>query len=163
MNWSTILLLEHNLEKEFVKGMRTCLLIFLSKHPEHGILGISIIYEDLLSTRIDQLRTDQPLPKKCFFCQYEESKTVFCLDHFLAVQKTLPTHNADKLKTIQLGKLQNLKEQLTEVIRKHDYKNKESIGLEAKAYRYVAKLIANLNTSFGRMKTWQLWKNSRER
>ncbi len=151
------------------------MLDFLSRHPEQGILGVSIIYEDIISFTIEQVKNDNQSHKNCVFCEheenleklylngfqsilslddglriYEKAGSVFCLNHYENLRKLLPLDSSERLKLAQVKKLETLKQQLKTVITKHDYTNKEPMGSEARVYRYVGKLIANLNTAIRR-------------
>ncbi len=163
------------------------ILDFLSKHPEQGILGISIIYEDILATRIEQLENDKMLAAKCSFCEYEKdveelylssfqsvlshveglelyekSASILCLNHYFALSQLLPVETVGWLKSIQVKKMEKLKHQLTVVIGKHDYRNKEPIGLEAKAYAYASRIVTSIKKEFGRNPDEEFGKNRKK-
>ncbi len=165
---------------------------YLKHHPELGLLGVAIIYEDLLQNQIDlmtQNSLDSMGNKGCYLCEheneiektylssfsrifsetdglnlYEKSNSILCLYHYYKISTVVDEPFAKGLKSIQHAKLSNLKNQLSIFIRKHDYRNKEPFGKEAAAYKIVGALMAKpVNLSIRRNSKWQIWKNSKER
>lgn len=164
---------------------------YLHHHPELGLLGIAIIYEDILDHKLKTIKQNESdiYAYSCYLCNREsqieevyinsfgkilggtegitlfsQSDSVFCLYHFSRIYRLLNDTTKNHFKEIQIEKLNYLKNQLSIFIKKHDYQNKKPIGKEATAYRSVGKLIAqptNLDNR-GNHK-WQFWRISRER
>ncbi|WP_171816306.1 DUF6062 family protein [Thermotoga profunda] len=164
---------------------------YLHHHPELGLLGIAIIYEDILDHKLKTIKQNESdiYSCSCYLCNHEsqleevytssfgkilsetdgmilfsQSDSVFCLYHFGKIYRLLNDTTKDRFKEIQTEKLNYLKDQLSIFIKKHDYRNKESIGKEATAYRSVGKLISQpTNLDNRRNHKWQFWRISRER
>lgn len=165
---------------------------YLEHHPELGLLGIAIIYEDMLQTQIDlmgQNGRDMVKNRVCYLCErerevekiylssfgrifgerdgldlYEKSSQILCLDHYYSICAVIDQSSCETLKKIQYTKLSNLKNQLSIFIEKHDYRKREPFGNEATAYKVAGALMAKpVNLSSGRNTKWQIWKTSKER
>lgn len=163
---------------------------YLQQHPELGLLGIAIIYEDMLGHELRTLR--QPFAEgvvNCYLCDrqtqiektytssfgrifsepqgvelFSQSEAVFCLDHFRKTYQLVDNSMKDRFEEIQVRKLNYLKNQLSIFIEKHDYRNKKPFGKEATVYKLVGRLIAKpVSLDNRRNHKWQIWKNSKER
>ncbi|HOJ88950.1 MAG TPA: DUF6062 family protein [Pseudothermotoga sp.] len=163
---------------------------YLQQHPELGLLGIAIIYEDMLGHELRTLR--QPSVEgvgNCYLCDRQtqiektytssfgrifsepqgvelflQSEAVFCLDHFRKTYQLVDNSMKDRFEEIQVRKLSYLKNQLSIFIEKHDYRNKKPFGKEANVYKLVGRLIAKpVSLDNRRNHKWQIWKNSKER
>ncbi len=164
----------------------------LQKHPELGLLGIAIIYEDMLDQSIKILQDGEFSALKvenCYLCEREEqtekiyinsfgkilsdvegmtlfsqNNFVFCLDHFIKIYQLVDETARRRFKEIQIEKLSRLKDLLTIFIDKHDYRNREPFGKEATVYKLADKLLAKpLNLNNRRNHRWRLWKNLQEK
>ncbi len=117
--------------------------------PLLGPLGVSIIYEHMLSLYVSSIESGKSLQEeKCFLCSlveekerdtvealverieellpaYEESESILCRRHYemtLAVLEERNPKAADRLKSIQLKKLKTLRERINAFIDKFDYR-----------------------------------------
>lgn len=165
---------------------------YLERHPELGLLGIAIIYEDMLQNQIDLISQndfDSIKNKNCYLCErenevektyissfirifsendgldlFEKSSCILCFDHYYRISTIVDESFAERLKKIQSAKLSNLKDQLSIFIQKHDYRNKQPFGKEAVAYKVAGALMGKpVNFSSRRNTKWQIWKNSKEK
>ena len=119
--------------------------------PLLGPLGVSIIYEHMLSTYISSLEEGKPAGEgECFLCkmmrekerdtvvafaeridellpEYERSNSVLCRRHYgmlLSALKERP-EATERLKAVQLEKLKALKARIGSFINKFDYRAEE--------------------------------------
>lgn len=161
----------------------------LQKHPELGLLGIAIIYEDMIDNHIKTLNETTSLNHSCYLCDRESeiekmyitsfnkllndregldlfrrSKSILCIDHYHKLLSKIDQAFKDSFSEIEMTKLTLLKNDLSTFIKKHDYRNKTPFKEEeATAYKIVGGIISkpvNLNTR--RSSRWKPWKLSQD-
>ena len=130
---------------------------YVLKNPWIGQLGVSIIYEDLLSTFLSKLREDEIISNKnCELCRrvkyFEETyvnafakylssldlindcrdpPSVLCSKHLRYIIGLIKDDNLRKeLINIQVSKVENILSKLRSFIRKQDYRIKEEVSRE---------------------------------
>jgi|GEM_PF-412010 hypothetical protein len=129
--------------------------------PLLGGLGPAIIVEDLLNKYVKNIKTDNQLETECYMCSelekiensylssfiskltstdilnhYENnSQSILCYQHFITIFSHVPESVAQKLKEIQLKKLEKLLNEVQSYIAKHDYRHADKIKeTEAKSW-----------------------------
>lgn len=152
----------------------------LNNHPELGLLGLAIIYEDIMSEMIKDMVKNCHTESECLFCKhesesekiyvetctsfisdilsiYEKSKRILCRDHYWKIFSTTNHINQENLKAIQVKKLLDLKSKLTVFIEKHDYRKDKQMGDTPRACKIAGMLISNNRIQDGRNRLW-LWR-----
>ncbi len=120
-------------------------------NPLLGPLGISVIYDDMLSTFIRSIEQEADLDGECLICRhslerekdvvdeiashpeeftriYRESPAIFCKRHYGLIVKALKERGIDtsELKEVHLKKLRSLERALSEFIDSYDYRSKDT-------------------------------------
>ncbi|MBO8173854.1 MAG: hypothetical protein H0Z18_01200 [Thermococcus sp.] len=122
-------------------------------NPLYGGLGVAIIYEHMLSIYINSLKSGKNLEeKKCYLCDlvetkeqhtiealadrfseligdYKDSEAILCKKHYEELMPLLRKRSpklADKLREIQIEKLERIKGLMRAFIEKFDYCSKET-------------------------------------
>ncbi len=147
---------------------------YVLKNPWVGQLGVSIIYEDLLSTYLSKLGNPNAFKERtCELCrrvkyfeetyvnafakylktlnlmsEYRKSPSVLCDKHLRQVINLLPKDVSTELINVQKAKLESILNKLRSFIRKQDYRVKEEVSTEeAKAWRVAVEVLVGGNTS----------------
>ncbi len=148
---------------------------YVLKNPWIGQLGVSIIYEDLLSTYLSKLREGEIVSNKdCELCRrvkyfeetyvnafakylssldlindYRESPSILCSKHLRYVIKSINDEDLkNDLMSIQVSKAEKVLDRLRSFIKKQDYRVKEGISREeASAWRLALEIIVGANAS----------------
>ncbi|MGJ8453963.1 DUF6062 family protein [Pseudothermotoga sp. U03pept] len=162
---------------------------YLQKHPELGLLGIAIIYEDMMDSHLKALNETTSLNHNCYLCNREteiermyitsfgklfndregldlfrKSKSILCIDHYCKLSSKMNPAYRNSLSEIEIAKLTSLKNDLSMFIKKHDYRNRESFKEEeASAYRIAGGILAKpVNLNARRSSRWKPWKLSQD-
>jgi len=122
-------------------------------NPEIDLLGPSIIYEDMLRTYLEK---NGGYDGECFLCrktweferiyieemascitidnrlldEYRKNKSILCRRHYEMLLNNIDERLRGKLTTIQREKLRKILDNLSEYIRKQDYRVKENPSYE---------------------------------
>lgn len=150
--------LDPEVDKSFKKSMGLCtyhawkLKEIAYSNPLYGALGVSMLYERVLSHYIASLKEGNVEEDECPLCLlgrekerntiesiasrfdelfevYKNSSALLCKRHFEMLYEYLMDHDpskAGKLKEVQIEKLESIDENLEKFISKFDYRSKEA-------------------------------------
>ncbi|WP_456398875.1 DUF6062 family protein [Palaeococcus sp. (in: euryarchaeotes)] len=150
--------LDPEVDRSFKKSMGLCtyhawkLKEIAYANPLYGALGVSMLYERVLSHYITSLKKGDAGEEECPLCLlsrekerntiesiairfdelfevYKNSSSIFCKRHFEMLYNYLRERDlpkAEKLKEVQIKKLESIDEGLEKFISKFDYRSKEA-------------------------------------